>query len=313
MKSKNQALRAMLGLLAIFAGCVNTLAQEPTPDQVKAARKPPLPAHKTLLPQKHPAPEGQHDETLKLLQPQFTFGKVVKGAPYSATAVTETTQTLGDGNQIIQKTEVVAHRDSEGRTRHEQSLSSVGRWVSDGEPLRIILINDPTAGISYTLDPRTQIARRRNYFQSKGPIKDGPPFAVARKRIEARGERTTEKPIKDVPSTAVRSSEVGKKVEALGIRMIEGVESVGTRTTTITPAGVIGNRLPIEVIDERWYSPGLHTLVLREYRNPRSGNLVYRLMNISRKEPDRSLFEVPSDYTLKDEMKSGSKPNIVRR
>ena len=41
-------------------------------------------------------------------------GKVVKGAPYSAQAVTETTQTLGDGNRIINKSTATIYRDSEG-------------------------------------------------------------------------------------------------------------------------------------------------------------------------------------------------------
>jgi hypothetical protein len=104
------------------------------------------------------------------------------------------------------------------------------------------------------------------------------------------------------------SSDARKKVEALGERMFEGVEAEGTRTTTITPAGAIGNRLPIEVIDERWYSPALQLLVMRQRRDPRSGDTVYRLMNINRKEPARSLFEVPADYTLQDETKPAAKP-----
>lgn len=312
MKSKNQALLATLCLLALLAGCVNTLAQEPTAGQTKAAPNPPVPARKILLPPKRPAPEGPDSGTLKLLKPHFAFGKVVKGAPYSATAVTETTQTLGDGNQIIQKTEVVTYRDSEGRTRHEQTLRSVGRWISDGEPLRIVFINDPGARISYTLDPRTQTASRRNYFQGKSLVKNGPPTSAdsseVRKKIEALGKRTTEGPIKDGPPVAAWSSDGGKTVEELGKRMIEGVETEGTRITTITPAGVIGNRLPIKVTEERWYSPELQTPVLREYRNPRSGDSVYRLLNIKRSEPDRSLFEVPADYRLRDETKTEAKP-----
>ena len=40
-------------------------------------------------------------EMFKVLMPKFGFeAKVVKGAPYSAQAVTQTTQTLGDGNRI---------------------------------------------------------------------------------------------------------------------------------------------------------------------------------------------------------------------
>ena len=46
-------------------------------------------------------------------------GKVVKGAPYSAQAVTETTQVLPDGNRINRKNVSTIARDSEGRTRRE--------------------------------------------------------------------------------------------------------------------------------------------------------------------------------------------------
>jgi hypothetical protein len=55
--------------------------------------------------------------------------KLVKGAPYSAEAVTETTQMLVDGNRIARKNVAQVYRDSEGRTRREQSLDSVGPWA----------------------------------------------------------------------------------------------------------------------------------------------------------------------------------------
>ena len=34
--------------------------------------------------------------------------------------------------------------------------------------------------------------------------------------------------------------------------------------------------------------------------DPRTGETTYRLTNISRQEPLRSLFEIPSDYTVED-------------
>ena len=36
--------------------------------------------------------------------------------------------------------------------------------------------------------------------------------------------------------------------------------------------------------------------------DPRFGDTVYRLTNIQRTEQPSSLFEVPSDYSVKDEM-----------
>lgn len=41
-------------------------------------------------------------------------------------------------------------------------------------------------------------------------------------------------------------------------------------------------------------------MVMTRHSDPRSGETVYRLTNINRAEPDRSLFEVPADYTLKE-------------
>src|SRR5205085_3538810 len=38
-------------------------------------------------------------------------GRVVKGAPYSAEAVTESVQTLADGNRIVHKTTAQVYRD----------------------------------------------------------------------------------------------------------------------------------------------------------------------------------------------------------
>ena len=88
-------------------------------------------------------------------------------------------------------------------------------------------------------------------------------------------------------------------VEQLPARDIEGVRAVGTRRTTTIAAGAIGNELPIEAVSEEWTSPDLKVLVMTERRDPRLGTSTYRLVNIVRAEPDRYLFEVPSDYTLK--------------
>ncbi len=62
-------------------------------------------------------------------------GKVVKDAPYSAEAITETTQVLGDGNRISKKTTALLYRDGAGRTRQEQTA-----------PGATVFINDPVAG-----------------------------------------------------------------------------------------------------------------------------------------------------------------------
>jgi hypothetical protein len=53
-------------------------------------------------------------------------GRIVKNAPFTGDLTTETTQILGDGNRIHETATAHMVRDSEGRTRREQSLSGLG-------------------------------------------------------------------------------------------------------------------------------------------------------------------------------------------
>ena len=95
----------------------------------------------------------------------------------------------------------------------------------------------------------------------------------------------------------------GGKTEQLGTRDFEGVTAEGTRTLTTLPAGSIGNERDIEIVYERWYSKDLQLIVYSRHSDPRFGEQIYRLTNISRSEPDRSLFIVPSDYKITSEPK----------
>lgn len=86
--------------------------------------------------------------------------------------------------------------------------------------------------------------------------------------------------------------------EDLGTRNIEDMNARGSRETETIPAGAIGNQFPIKITDEIWYSSDLQINVLTTHNDPRSGEIVYKLTNISRANPQKSLFEVPSDYTI---------------
>jgi len=93
----------------------------------------------------------------------------------------------------------------------------------------------------------------------------------------------------------------GGKTEQLGTKNIEGVEAEGTRTVTTIEAGKIGNERPIEIVYERWFSKELDLIVYSRHYDPRFGEQTYRLININRSEPDRSLFTIPSDYKITTE------------
>lgn len=71
-------------------------------------------------------------------------GPVVKGAPYSAEVVTETSQMLADGNVISRKRSSRVWRDGEGRTRQET--------IEDGE-VKSVFLFDPVANTHHILKP----------------------------------------------------------------------------------------------------------------------------------------------------------------
>jgi hypothetical protein len=72
--------------------------------------------------------------------------KVVRNAPFTATSVTESVQTLADGNKVTHTTTAFIARDSEGRTRREQGLA--------------VFLCDPVAGTAYMLDIKAGTGRR---------------------------------------------------------------------------------------------------------------------------------------------------------
>lgn len=83
-------------------------------------------------------------------------------------------------------------------------------------------------------------------------------------------------------------------------KMIDGIPVEGRKTTSVIPAGQIGNEQPITITSEEWRSTDLNALVQTRHSDPRTGESSYRLTNIIRAEPDPSLFMVPPDYTVRD-------------
>jgi hypothetical protein len=256
-------------------------------------------------------------------------GKLVKGAPYSAQAVTETTQTLGDGNRIVNKSAAAVYRDSEGRTRREQTLRAIGPFATAGEAPQTIFINDPVAGVNYALDSRSMVARKMSpmrfefKFEKPDGVKPagGPPKTPEPDRIEVHSENMFYDAAPPPPPGAEGTgmvmlwhggNERRGRTESLGKQTIEGIQAEGTRNVTTIPAGEIGNERPIEMVFERWYSPELQTVVMTRHTDPRFGETSYRLTNISRDEPARSLFEVPAGYTVKEAGGPGQQMRMSR-
>jgi hypothetical protein len=265
------------------------------------------------------------------------FETPVKGAPYSADIIIQSSQTLADGNHISNKNVGHVYRDGEGRTRREQDGAVL--VVTRNEPVittksMMISIVDPVAGYSYSLNPEQKIAWRTPIGASKElldkiqvvaaqrssqPLTDEQKARMAdelkmakadAEKIAVAKERAAQSA--DGPSKA--SSEViaraGGRGGLTGYAFIEpgplehatidGLAVEGRKTSETIPAGKIGNDQPITITSEEWRSPDLKVLVLTKHNDPRTGESIYRLGNVVRAEPDPSLFMVPPDYTVKD-------------
>jgi len=317
-------MRNTISLIAtVLLGCACLAAQNSSPiivtndGMAMQAPMPPLPP-----PDAGGAPPNVMFHTERVAGDKVTMSyfavsdsKPVTGAPYSATATTETTQVLADGNRIVNKTESQLARDSQGRTRRQETMSNIGPLATSAP--RMAFIHDPVDKVSYVLDLNDKTAQ----VVKLPPLPPGSGSSagmvlapgVAKSTSTATAETVTVQkkvlianggPGPGVEQRVwVNSSDDASQVktEPLGTQTIEGVQATGTRTTRTIPAGEIGNERPLEITSEVWTSPDLQMVVLSKRNDPRIGETVYRLTNIQRAEPDPSLFQVPSGFTTKQD------------
>lgn len=433
MKMNGRILRALVCALAVGGNGVGVLGQE-------RWKTPATPAgelnvtYRAMIEELQGDAFQQQEGGVVVGAPgeySFTFvssemafdSKVIKGAPFSADAVTESVQVLGDGNRITRSTTSKLYRDSEGRTRREQTLNGIGAWTTTEDAPQMFFINDPVAGTNYILNSNTHTGQKATQYtfvrtaegvasndkvngekkvstysyrtESSSPsIKAGmlngkaikkvqPVYPAVARAAGAQGSVSVEvtvdeqgnvasaraisghqllqpaaveaarqwtfsptllkgEPVKVAGTITFEFALSGREGEAtqvtvatptregvlvppaeeammrarvagsakgpayptvqesLGKQSIEGVEAEGKRTTVTIPAGAIGNERAIQIVQESWYSSELQTVVMTKHSDPRFGETSYRLTNISRAEPDHSLFEVPAGYKISD-------------
>lgn len=264
---------ALLFCGALVFGVAAASAQEP-------AVPPPLNTAVLIAqgPEGPAGPPPPFGERLELLGIEGMHpGKLVTGAPFSAVATSETTQTLADGNHISRKTQSNVYRDSQGRLRKEGTFAGFGPMAASGQGKSFVMIHDPVAGTAYVLEPDTKTARQMPALHGMRKFAEGGHGKIGQ---HAHNDANTQ-------------------VQDLGTQTIAGVAAQGKRVTHTIPAGQFGNEKPIVSTFETWYSPDLQIVVMSKRSDPRFGDTTYTVTNIQRTEPAASLFAVPSDYTVK--------------
>lgn len=242
----------------------------------------------------------------------------VTGAPYSATMTTEMVQTLSDGTHITQTTTGTVARDSEGRIRQDAPLPSFGNLSAANAP-HLVFIQDPVAQVSYTLDLTNKTAQKMPVPPPGADAPSAAAVAAGKVFIQSAGASVStagQVPLPPLPPPPAPGATPGMVMvqrsivndndpanttaEDLGSQTMQGVTVTGSRTTRTIPKGQIGNDAPISIVIEVWTSPELKTVVYSKRTDPRMGEQTLQLTNISRSEPDPSLFTVPSGFTVTD-------------
>ena len=235
-----------------------------------AQAPPPPPPHDGLF-MGGPGPAGG------MMGGEFGDGKTVAGAPLTAVVTVTRDTTLADGNKIHNESQAKVYRDSQGRVRRELGVDLV--TPATGNVKRnVVMIMDPVAGKRYMLNPDNKTAR---VMPMHGPRQHGDKGANAANG-ESRGP--------------AQAGELKK--EDLGTKTVNGLQAEGVRVTRTIAAGSIGNDKPIDVVTERWYSPDLQIAIMTIHSDPMMGTVTTKLTNVTRGDPDSSLFQVPSDYTV---------------
>ena len=289
MNCKWTTTLVLMGALALCAGA--TRGQEAAP---------PLrggPGAEFVAP-----PFGERMELLGLARMQG--GKVVTGAPFSAVAVSESVQTLADGNHITRKTQTNMYRDSQGRVRKEGTFALMGHGAGNGASQSFVVIMDPVKGSNYLLHADTKTAEVMGK-RGEGPMNEAmkenlqSKFAARQQQEIANGTLKKEdlgtKSMSEIEWAGGAAPEVAGKQ----VNRAPGMNLQGTRMTRTIPAGQIGNEKAITIVHESWYSNDLQMVVLSKRSDPWAGETTYRLENIQRTEPNATLFTVPADYTVK--------------
>jgi hypothetical protein len=256
--------------------------------------------------------EGQQAQQNVTLQLIAADAQIVKGKPYSADTTTETVQTLADGNRIVHRTVSKFYRDSEGRTRREQTFGNVDPEHPSPHEVKVF-VDDPASGLAFVLDPASKSAdklqRTRKLLDERNGEDDGTRIMVksvndsevgeqggpGRMMIKFRDEHSGD-PNVVVTQRPDEKRDVAK--EDLGTRNIEGVDCTGTRQTITIPAGAEGNEKPISIVRETWSAPAISAVVESTTDDPRYGKTTYQLTNVQLSEPARSLFEPPANFKV---------------
>jgi hypothetical protein len=206
----------------------------------------------------------------------------VPHAPFTATLATESVKYAADGAAMTFNNERRIARDAQGRVYQERwylvpkggQIKSTMNWIQIADPNHLTLYNCSTEQRICDLvvyDPTNSLSALSPHKGTSGPLPLGSGNVVW---------------------------------EDLGKRNIAGIDTVGTRETTTTEPGTMGNDQPLTYVTEYWHSDqfGINLLSIRT--SPFFGKQTFTITEITAADPDPQLFALPIGFKVNDQRKN---------
>jgi hypothetical protein len=215
--------------------------------------------------------------------------------PFSGVVKSSFEQKLGDGNAIHRVTLTRQARDSAGRTMTEMVLGCARDEDGQMHQRLNVNVNDPVAHTDSSwqvgVDDQPKVVhvfqQPVNSSQAKRPVPTPEQLEQRQKMMKA-------------AQTQQLQTRREMRTEDLGGKDFHGVSASGTRSTRTIPAGEEGNDQPLVVVNETWRSKELGVTVMLIRDDPRTGRYVTEFEELTRGEPDPSLFTPPTGYTVQE-------------
>jgi hypothetical protein len=205
----------------------------------------------------------------------------VIGNPYTAVFHERDEWKSSDGTIELFEGDTREARDSSGRTYREVKSGGI---VNGHSWARVdASVMDPVCGLLIVWNTNSKVATTTHMVWSSAMQKNTSWLKPA------------------VPETRSKNG-VQTKVEDIGAKMILGVKALGTRYTSIVPAGSEWHTdKPVVVTNEKWVAPDLETFTELTSDDPRRAAVhSTKMIRLDRSEPDSTLFRIPADYSMKD-------------
>ncbi len=192
---------------------------------------------------------------------------------------------------------VTIARDSKGRIAERYGNGPRPEDTSDPPSVRVI-VEDPTTRTTSKWTQGEKKVTQSFPVNESGilPIQCSSLPSTAHTTIDGEGPGAIV--TVDSAFAAAHGYSLLTKSELLGREMVEGTPSIGIRITTESPEYLAGEDMHGLGIVERWYSPDLHTEVMRIDTTRTVEEHRITLENIKRGEPDPTLFALPDGYVL---------------